>query len=156
MPDHAPVAAHDQSMTLHVLAHIPEHEPREDDAHYHLFLRAKERMKRQGLWKCVIDDDLCSGQVELHHGFIEFSQINETDPERVEKALGLHFESDEDFQAWCEGPDNLEPLCAAHHRTHYGIHVLPGPLWNAIRFRKAGTKAPAEFIAAKDLPKGDR
>lgn len=139
-------------MTLHLLAHIPEHAPRESDPHYRLFEQAKARLKRQGLFKCVIGDDLCSGPVELHHSWIEFSQINEVDPDKVAKALGLHFEDDEDFESWCQSPDNLEPLCAAHHRTHYGIHVVPGPLWNAVRFRKAGTPAPVEFIPAKDLP----
>ena len=147
------VSAHDQSMTLHVIAHIPEHAPREDDPHYHLFEQAKARLKRQGLWKCVIDDDLCSGPVELHHSFVEFSQTNEVDPQKVARALGLHFESDDDFETWCQGPGNLEPLCVAHHRTHFGIHVLPEPLWQAVRFKKAGTPAPAEFVAAKDLPK---
>lgn len=145
-------AAHTQRMTYHLLAHIPEHAPREDDPHYRLFEQAKARLKRQGLWKCVIDDDLCSGEPELHHTFIEFSQINQVDPAKIEKALGLHFENDEEFQAWAESPGNLEVLCVAHHRTHYGVHVVPGPLWEAVRFRKAGTPAAAEFIPARDAP----
>lgn len=145
--------AHDQSETLHILAHIPEHAPRADDPHYRLFEAAKARLKKQGLWKCVIGDDLCGGAPELHHTFIEFSQINETDPAKVERALGLHFASDEEFQAWAESPGNLEVLCVNHHRTHYGIHVIPGPLWEALRFRKSGTPAAAQFVAAKDLPK---
>jgi hypothetical protein len=145
--------AHDQSETLHILAHIPDHAPRTDDPHYHLFEAAKARLKKQGLWKCVIDDDLCGGGAELHHTFIEFSQINEVDPAKIERALGLHFASDEEFQVWAESPGNLEVLCVNHHRTHYGIHVIPGPLWEAVRFRKAGTAAPAQFVAAKDLPK---
>lgn len=144
------VAAHEQRLTLHILAHVPEHEPRADDPHYHLFEQAKARLKRQGLWKCVIGDDLCSGQVELHHSHIEFSQINSVDSAKVEKALGLHFESDEDFQAWIEGPGNLEALCATHHRTHLGVHVLPGPFWEPLRYRKVGSLPPAEFVAAKD------
>jgi hypothetical protein len=145
--------AHDQSMTLHILAHVPEHAPREDDPHYRLFEQMKSRMKRLGLLKCVIGDDLCSGPVEIHHSAVEFSQINATDPDKIAKAYGLHFETDEEFQAWCEGPSNAEPLCVAHHRTHFGIHVLPEPLWQAVRFKKAGAPAPAEFIATKDLPK---
>jgi hypothetical protein len=145
--------AHDQAMTLHVLAHIPDHAPREDDPHYHLFEQAKARLKRQGLWKCIINDDLCSGEPELHHTFIEFSQINEVDPKKIQQALGLHFEDDEQFQEWAESPGNLEVLCAQHHRAHYGIHVIPGPLWEALRFRRAGTEAAAEFVAASDAPK---
>ncbi len=141
--------AHDQALTLHLLTHVPEHQPREDDPHYHLFEQAKARIKRQGLWKCIVADDLCSGQMELHHSHIEFSQIENTDPHKIEQAFGLHFESDEDFQQWVESPGNLEVLCATHHRTHYGIHVMPGPLWEAVRFRRAGTQAAAEFVPKK-------
>lgn len=145
-------AAHDQMQTLHILAHVAEHEPRESDPHYHLFEQMKSRMKRQGLLKCAINDDLCSGPIEIHHSIVEFSQINAADSEKIAKAYGLHFESDEDFAVWCEGPGNAEPLCVAHHRTHFGIHVLPEPLWLAVRFKRAGARAPAEFVAAKDLP----
>jgi hypothetical protein len=149
----AVTVAHDQAMTIHILSHIPDHAPRTDDPHYHLFEQAKSRLKRQGLWKCIIGDELCDGEPELHHTFIEFSQINEVDPTKIQQSLGLHFDSDEDFQKWAESPGNLEVLCVAHHRAHYGIHVIPGPLWEALRFRKAGTAAAAEFVAAKDLPK---
>ena len=143
--------AHDQSTTIHVLTHVPEHAPREDDPHYHLFEQAKARLKRQGLWKCVIADDLCSGEPELHHTHVEFSQINAADPEKIERALGLHFGSDEEFQAWAESPGNLEVLCAAHHRTHYGVHTLPAALWEANRWRRAGSKAAAEVVPAREV-----
>ena len=146
----AMTAAHDQSMTLHLLSHIPDHAPREDDPHYHLFEQAKARLKRQGLWKCIIGDDLCDGDPELHHTFIEFSQINQVDPDKIEKSLGLHFKDDEEFQVWAESPGNLEVLCVAHHRAHYGIHVIPGPLWEALRFRKKGSEAAAEFVPSDD------
>lgn len=145
-------AAHDQTMTLHIVSHIPDHAPREDDPHYHLFERAKARIKRQGLWTCAIGDDLCSGQLELHHSHVEFSQINSVDPEKIERVLGLHFQDDAAFQAWVESPGNLEVLCVAHHRTHYGIHVVPGALWEALRWHRAGSPAAAEFVAAKDQP----
>jgi len=143
-------AAHDQMMTIHVETHVPDHAPREDDPHYHLFEQAKARLKRQGMWKCIINDELCGGDPELHHTYIEFSQINEVDPKKVEEALGLHFDNDEEFQVWAESPGNLEVLCANHHRTHYGIHVIPGPLWEALRFRMVGTKAAAEFVTADE------
>ena len=147
-------AAHDQMLTLHLRQHIEEHAPREDDPHYHLFEQAKARLKRQGLWRCVIGDELCDGEPELHHSFIEFSEIDAVDPVKVEKALGLHFEDDEAFQAWAESPGNLEVLCAAHHRTRYGVHVLPEPLWQAVRFHRSGLEAPAQFIPAKDVNDG--
>jgi hypothetical protein len=143
--------AHDQMLTVHILTHVPEHAPREDDPHYHLFEQAKARLKRQGLWKCIISDDLCEGDPELHHTHVEFSQINQVDEKRIEQALGLHFDTDEDFQKWAESPGNLEVLCANHHRAHYGIHVIPGPLWEALRFHKTGTGPAAEFIPADQL-----
>lgn len=141
---------HDQMLTVHVLTHVPEHSPREDDPHYHLFEQAKARLKRQGMWKCIIDDDLCDGQPELHHTHVEFSQINQVDEKKIQQALGLHFETDEDFQQWAESPGNLEVLCANHHRAHYGIHVIPGPLWEALRFHKTGTGPAAEFLSADE------
>jgi hypothetical protein len=144
-------AAHQQALTLHMLTHIPRHHPREEDPHYHLFEQAKARLKRQGLWKCIIDDDLCDGQPELHHTHVEFSQINQVDEKKIMQALGLHFETDEDFQKWAESPGNLEVLCANHHRAHYGIHVIPGPLWEALRFHKTGTGPAAEFIPADEV-----
>jgi hypothetical protein len=146
--------AHQQPLTIHLLTSIPEHAPREDDPHYHLFDAAKARIKRQGLWTCIIADDLCGGQPELHHSHIEFSQINNTDPRRVEEAFGLHFESDEDFQVWVESPGNLEVLCSNHHRTHYGIHVTPAPLWEALRFRRRGSLPAVEFVPAGKAKKG--
>jgi hypothetical protein len=142
---------HDQMLTVHILTHVPEHSPREDDPHYHLFEQAKARLKRQGMWKCIIDDDLCDGQPELHHTHVEFSQINQVDEKKIMQALGLHFETDEDFQKWAESPGNLEVLCANHHRAHYGIHVIPGPLWEALRFHKTGTGPAAEFVPADDV-----
>lgn len=143
--------AHDQPMTLHIMAHVPEHEPRESDPHYHLFEAAKRRIKQQGLWKCAINDDLCGGGLELHHSHIEFSQVNATDPAKIEQAFGLHFKSDEEFQQWIESPSNLEVLCVNHHRTHYGVHVIPSALWETLRWHRAGQPAAAEFIPAKDV-----
>lgn len=145
-------AAHDQRLTLHLVTHVPEHAPRAEDPHYHLFEQAKARIKRQGLWKCAIEDDLCGGGLDLHHSHIEFSQANAADPAKVEKLLGLHFADDEAFQSWIESPGNLEVLCKNHHVSHFGIHVIPYALWEALRFHKAGTSAAAEFVAAKDLP----
>ncbi|OLE22367.1 MAG: hypothetical protein AUG49_19315 [Catenulispora sp. 13_1_20CM_3_70_7] len=143
-------AAHDQPLTLHLITHVPEHEPREDDPHYHLFEQAKARMRRQGLLKCVIGDDYCAGNIELHHSHIEYSQANGTDLAKVNQQLGLHLADDEAFQKWIESPGNLEPLCAVHHRTHFGIHVIPGPLWEPLRYRRTGVQPAAEFVPAKD------
>ncbi len=147
--------AHDQRMTVHILTHVPEHQPREDDPHYHLFNQAKARMKRQGLWKCAINDDYCAGNIELHHSHIEFSQVGGSDLKRVNEAFGLHLDSDDDFQSWIESPGNLEALCEVHHRTHYGVHVIPGPLWEPLRYRKANAKPSAEFVTAEEFESGE-
>ena len=146
--------AHDQSMTVHILTHVPEHQPRENDPHYHLFNAAKARMKRQGLWKCAINDDYCGGNIELHHSHIEFSQVGSADLDKVNQAFGLHLASDDAFQSWIESPGNLEALCEVHHRTHYGIHVIPGPLWEPLRYRKANAKPSAEFVTAAEIQDG--
>ena len=138
--------AHKQMMNLHLAVSIPEHEPRESDPHYHLFNQAKAKIKKAGLWKCAINDDLCSGEPELHHSHIEFSQVNNMDPHKVEQAFGVHFTTDEEFQEWIESPGNLEVLCMAHHRTRYGIHEIPAPLWETFRYRRANTDAAAEVV----------
>lgn len=145
------VPAHERMATLHLREHVEDHAPREGDPHYHLFEQAKARLKRQGLWRCIVNDELCEGQPELHHTHVEFSLIPAVDPHKIEAALGLHFEDDEAFQAWVEGPANLEVLCVNHHRSRYGIHQLPGPLWEATRLKRAEVAAPAEFVAERDL-----
>ena len=142
--------AHKTKLNLHLVTSIPEHAPRTTDPYYKYFMAAKKRIKAQGLWKCIINDDLCSGEPELHHSFVEFSQIANMDPKKIEAAFGLHFESDDDFQKWIESPGNLEVLCAAHHRTHFGIHSIPAPLWETFRFRKTGTEPAAEVITNQD------
>ncbi|GAA2353293.1 hypothetical protein [Dactylosporangium salmoneum] len=143
--------AHDQGLTLHLITHVPAHEPREEDPHYHLFEQVKARMKRQGLWRCAISDNYCGGNVELHHSHIEFSQAGGVDLEKINQQLGLHLDDDGDFQEWIESPGNLEPLCAVHHRTHFGVHVIPGPLWEPLRYRAAEVKPAAEFVPADEV-----
>jgi hypothetical protein len=84
---------------------------------------------------------------------VEFSQQEDADRAKVNAALGLHIEDDEAFAEWIESPGNLEALCVNHHRTHYGVHVLPHALWEAVRWRRSGTKSGAEFVSAKDAAK---
>lgn len=145
------VHAHEQLLTLHLRQHIEAHAPRAEDPHYHLFEQAKRRLKAAGLWRCVVDDELCGGQPELHHSHVEFSEANAVDPHKLERALGLHFEDDEAFQQWIESPGNLEVLCTEHHRSRYGVHVLPEPLWQAVRYHREGLAAPAEFVPAREV-----
>lgn len=153
MPTHQPppvTAEHDQALTLHLRLHVEAHEPRADDPHYHLFEQAKARLKRLGLWKCIVGDEHCEGTPELHHSHVEFSEINAVDPAKIERALGLHFTSDEDFQQWVESPGNLEVLCSGHHRLDFGVHVLPAALWEANRFLRAGAEPAATFVPSRE------
>jgi hypothetical protein len=112
-------------------------------------------MKKQGLWKCAINDDYCAGNIELHHSHIEFSQVGSSDLKKVNEAFGLHLDDDDEFQSWIESPGNLEALCEVHHRTHYGVHVIPGPLWEPLRYRKANAKPSAEFVTAAEFESGE-
>lgn len=137
--------AHDQRMTVHIVTQVPEHEPQPGDPHYDLMQKAKARLKRQGLWRCAINDDYCGGEIEVHHTHIEAMPNGYVDLKKVNEGLGLHLDSDADFQEWIESPGNLEPLCVVHHRTHYGVHVLPHPLWEPLRYRKANVKPSAEL-----------
>jgi hypothetical protein len=146
--------AHGQAMTLHVLAHIPEHTPRLDDPFHHLFEQAKARIKRQQPWKCAINDDPSGGGLEPLHSHVESLQANAVDRAKIEQAIGLHCASDENFQKWIERPPNLEVLCVNHHRTHCGVHVIPPALRETLRWHRAGQPPAVEFVAAKDLPGG--
>ena len=141
--------AHDQRLTLHLLCHIPAHEPRESDPHYHLFNAAKQRLKKAGLMKCAIPDCKFPGPLELHHEKIEYSLQGGVDIDKFNELYGLHLDGDEAFRQYIESEGNLEILCAVHHRTHMGIHSLPGPLWGAIRVWKSGLQPPAEVDTAR-------
>jgi hypothetical protein len=144
------VPAHHQPVTLHVVASIPDHAPRPDDPFYHLFEQAKRRIKAAGMWRCVLDDAYCGGEPELHHTHVEQSQIEASDFRLVNQALGLHIKDEDEFRAWCEQPGNLEVLCTNHHRTHFGVHMIPQPLWEPMRYRKAGVEPPARFYSAAE------
>ncbi len=135
--------AHDQRTTVHLLEHIPQHEPREGDPHYHLFNEAKRRMKAAGLLKCAIAGCTYPGPIELHHSKIEFSLQGGVDLDKFNQFYGLHLSSTA-FADYIEGEGNLEPLCSVHHRTRLGVHELPEPFWQAIRVWRADLLPPAE------------
>lgn len=139
------VPAHDQTLSLSLLCHIPPHEPREHDPHYAIFLATKRRMRKQGLLRCAIIGCTYPGPIELHHSQVEFSLQGGVDVRKFDVVWGLHL-SDEEFAEYIEGPGNLEPLCPVHHRTHLGVHALPEPFWNAVRVWKVELPPPAEHI----------
>jgi hypothetical protein len=130
--------AHDQHQRISLIRHYPDHQPRADDPNYHLFDQAKARIKRQGLWRCALDDADCDGQLELHHSHVEFAYANLIDIPRLDQALGLHLTDDTDFQAWIESPGNLEVLCKQHHTGVLGIHLIPTADWDTVRVHKTG------------------
>ena len=134
----ASVAAHDQHETIRLLRHYPDHGPRNGDPHYHLFEQTKARLKKHGLWKCVINTADCGGPISLHHSHFEFAYINDIDVPHAQELLGLHL-SDEEFQEWIEEPGNLEPLCLRHHMGELAIHVIPTADWDIVRAHKPGT-----------------
>lgn len=138
--------AHDQKNTVHLLEHIPEHEPRDGDPHYKLFNQAKARMKKLGLLKCAIAGCNYPGPIELHHSKIEFSLQEGVDLTKFNEYYGLHLANDEEFAQYIEQEGNLEPLCSVHHRTKLGVHELPEPFWQAIRVWKGDMEPPVEVI----------
>lgn len=127
--------AHQQKETIRLLLTIPEHAPRASDPHYSAFRAFERRAKAQGLDICAV----CGSRekVEWHHSAIEFSLINAVDVQKFDELYGLHL-SDEEFKVWVESPSNAEALCVLHHRGQEGVHLLPEPLWNALRVQKAG------------------
>jgi hypothetical protein len=142
------VPAHHQKETIHIVTSVEAHNDRKGDPFYHLFEAARARLRQLDLLHCVLNDAYCAGGPELHHSHVEFSQIPASDYTLVNAYLGLHIKSDDEFQQWAESPGNLEVLCVMHHRTAFGIHVIPGPLWEPMRYRKAGIEPPAHFYSA--------
>lgn len=130
-------AAHDQTVTLHIVEHYPAHEPRENDPHYAAFHRARERMKRAGLLRCVIAGCTFPGPIELHHSHVEFALQNGVDIGKLDEAYGLHLD-EASFADWINSPANLEALCPQHHRGALGVHCLPGPVWEPLRVWRSG------------------
>ena len=139
----AETPAHEQRTTIHLLLHVPAHEPREDDPHYAAFNEMKARMKKLGLLVCQIPGCTLPGPIEVHHSEVEFAFQGGVDLALFNKAYGLHLSADE-FAAWVEGPGNAEPLCPVHHRGKLGIHDLPEPDWKLLRVWRPDCAPPAE------------
>ena len=136
--------AHDQKRTISLIEHVPQHEPRITDPHYHLFHQARMRIINAGLWKCAVGVGPHSEQLELHHSKVEFSLQGGVDLARFNEYYGLHLADDEAFRAYIEGEGGLEVLCTNHHRTRFGVHLLPEPEWVALRVWRDDIAPPAE------------
>ncbi|WP_125206434.1 hypothetical protein [Capsulimonas corticalis] len=147
----AVTAAHTQSVTLHILECVPSHEPRETDPHYHVFNAARLRMKKMGLlkcWSCGTTEN-----IELHHDKVEYSLQNGVDLSKFEELYPeFNIHSDEDFKNWIEGEGNLLPLCKLHHTGILGIHVIPYPQWQILRYYRADLAAPAQVVPVGKAP----
>ena len=139
------IPAHDENLEVHYLLHYPEHSPRENDPHYHLFVAAKKRIKDNGLWKCAVINCKSTSPLNLHHSLIEFSFINGVDLAKFNEAYGLHL-TDEEFQVYIESEGNLEVLCTEHHLGAVSVHVLPEPSWRAYRVWRDDLEPPEEKI----------
>lgn len=132
--------AHDQKVTVRLVEHIPAHGPRGA-----AFDRAKARMKKLGLNKCVIEGCDTGAPIEYHHTLVEHAFQGGVDVDKLDREFGLHL-APEDFVAWVQSPGNLEPLCSVHHRTQLGIHAIPEPLWNLVRVWRDSLPPPAEHV----------
>lgn len=134
--------AHTQCQTVHIVEFYPEHEPREDDPHYHLFNAARKRLCALGkliCWRCGSTEN-----IQLHHSVIEFSLANGVDLSLFEADYPeFHITSDEEFLAFVESEGNLLPLCANCHIGKEAIHLLPYPLWLAGRVWRKDLPRPA-------------
>lgn len=129
--------AHSQSQHISLLRHYPEHEPRKSDPHYAQFEQVRARLIAQGLFHCVVGNEDCAGQMQLHHSSVEFAYINAIDVESLDRVLGLNL-NDASFQDWVESPGNLEPLCQTHHVGILGVHLIPTADWDVVRAHKSG------------------
>lgn len=130
--------AHDQTLTIHLIEHIPPHGPRGA-----AFDRAKKRMRELGLDKCVFPGCKTGAPVEFHHDKVENAWQGGVDVQKFDHEYGLHL-TDAEFTDYVQSPGNLEALCMIHHRTQLGIHALPVPLWNVLRVWRDDLPPPAE------------
>lgn len=144
--------AHAQTTTLHLLEFYPSHQSRTTDKHYHYFHEAHERLKKAGKLVCFVcgKDGAAAGQpIELHHSVVEFALANGVDISRFEQLFPeFGITTDEEFFAFVEGEGNLTPLCKLHHTGIEGIHCLPYPIWESLRYWRTDLPQPGRVEVA--------
>jgi len=142
--------AHTQETTIHYRQYFPDHEPRTDDPHYHIFNEARKKLKEAGkliCWVCGKDEAAAGQPIELHHDRVEFALQNGVDIGKfIEAFPDLNIHNEEEFFAFVEGEGNLLPLCKLHHTGIEGIHLLPYPCWRVIKVWKENLPPPGEVI----------
>ena len=133
------VPAHEQTETIHLRRHYTPHHSRRGDPDYPLFEKAKRRLKKLGLWHCIIGNEDCKGYPTLHHSLIEFAYGPSVDLDRINTLLGLHLDATS-FKVFIEQPGNLEVLCQQHHLPgqRFAVHDIPHADWTIVRVHKAG------------------
>ena len=126
-----------------VAFYYPEHLPREEDPHYHLFNQARKRVLAAGTgcWICGTKENL-----ELHHSEVEFAAATGVDIERFAELFPeYHITCEEEFLAYVESEGNLLVLCAKCHRGPFnGIHHVVYPNWKLQRFWRQDLPAPVQ------------
>ena len=130
--------AHDQKTTHSYLMHFPEHPAREDDPHYKDFEHYRNQTKDTAQCRFAVetgDSSECLGGLELHHTHVEFSLQNGVDLSRLEH-LYPGISDPNEVGAWVETADNLEWLCAFHHRGHGGVHTAAAADFEASKWVK--------------------
>lgn len=143
---------HDRTETIHLIEHVPGHQPREDDPYYRHFNATHRAMKAAGKLVCAKLCGQCQGGIELHHFHVEYSEINGYDWRKfAAKHPEFKIDSEQAFYIWCESEENMLPLCKRHHTGDLGIHEIPLPLWGALSFEKDGAPPAVEVVRAKDL-----
>lgn len=144
--------AHHQSQTLRVLEWYPQHLPRETDPHYHFFHEAQKRLRAAGklvCWVCGHDEATSGHPIELHHSRVEFALANGVDLDKFIEAypeFGLVHGDEEAFLAWIESESNLLALCKLHHTGPQGIHCLPYPIWQALKYWRDDLPVPGQSV----------
>lgn len=128
--------AHSQRVTHSYIVQYPEHPPRKEDPHFKDFEEYRKRTKATA--KCTVGehrDDFseCSGELELHHHFVEFALQNGVDLAWLERDYPGVSDPDS-VGAWVESADNLLWLCEWHHRGGEGVHSLSSSDWEAAHY----------------------
>jgi hypothetical protein len=109
---------HDEIIKLTVIEHYEAHEKREESS---LFRKTKKHMHDNHVG-CFINNGKCEGNIEIHHGIIEWSAASEVDWDKVKNDYPNFTNVDQEIQ--------MMGLCEKHHRhAGFGIHTTPYPIW---------------------------
>lgn len=104
---------------------FPSHEHRYESAE---FRHTKARFHQEHA-KCWVDNGFCSGNVEIHHNYIEWAMSNATDWDK--------FHQDHPDVKDVDSYEQMLPLCTKHHRSpFFGKHMIDDPTWEWQKYGK--------------------